>query len=126
MSKTDRRDPAGAAAGVGTQRPVCLTCVDTSGRASHWLRSAAKTLGRYVNVQCSSFFSITFHIKQGSLLCPHSFLPSPQEKHLSNTQVRLSALREGGKVMVVYVSVNVSYIRTDLPHRSSPMGPSQD
>lgn len=28
--------------------------------------------------------------------------------------------------MVVYVSVNVSCIRTDLPHRSSLMGPSQD
>lgn len=29
---------------------VCLTCVDTSGGASHWHRSAAKTLSRDVNV----------------------------------------------------------------------------
>ena len=41
MSKTDRRDAAGAAAGVGTLSPVCLTCVKPLTMAPH---TAAKTL----------------------------------------------------------------------------------
>ena len=58
------------------------------------------------------------------MLCPHSSLQATQEKLIP--RVRLLALREGGKVMVAYISLNLSCIRTDLPHRSNLMGPHQD
>lgn len=56
VSKTDSRDAAGAAAGVGTQRPGCLTCLDTSGS------SPLHTLQLRLSVHtCQAFLLLLSH-----------------------------------------------------------------